>query len=154
MTIFTSESNPTCSEDSTLEESMWHIMYFVIVHKTKGIYFGVAFGRIIYLNPTELTWILIFPPGSDFCLAESVVGTLSQLISTFIILDILYKNKPQNIRIIDEAKKRLVKITSGGFFTLVKLIFMAWNVLGMCAMSSWEEFLWYWFHVVDILLDL
>ena len=37
MTDDPSESNPTFSEDSTIEESMWNILYFEIGHKTKGL---------------------------------------------------------------------------------------------------------------------
>ena len=33
-----SESNPTCSKDSTLEESMWNILLFEKFQNTKGIF--------------------------------------------------------------------------------------------------------------------
>ena len=36
MTDDPSESNPTCYEDSTLEDSMWRSPSFEIVQKTKG----------------------------------------------------------------------------------------------------------------------
>ena len=38
MTDDPSESNKTCSEDFNLEESMSHILFFEIAHKTKGIF--------------------------------------------------------------------------------------------------------------------
>ena len=38
MTDDPSDSNPKFSEDSTLEESIWHILYFEIVQKTKGLF--------------------------------------------------------------------------------------------------------------------
>ena len=38
MTFKTSYSNQTCSEYSTLEEIMWHILSFEIVHKTKVLF--------------------------------------------------------------------------------------------------------------------
>ena len=33
-----SESNPFFSEDSTLDDIMWHILSFEIVQKTKGLF--------------------------------------------------------------------------------------------------------------------
>ena len=33
-----SESNPTCSEDSTIEDIIWHILSFEIFQKTKGLF--------------------------------------------------------------------------------------------------------------------
>ena len=47
VTVYPSESNPILSEDSTLEESMWHVPSFEIVHLEKGSVLGVAFGRIL-----------------------------------------------------------------------------------------------------------
>ena len=38
MNVDPSESNPTCYEDSTLEESMWHTLSFDIVHIKKGMF--------------------------------------------------------------------------------------------------------------------
>ena len=38
MTDDPSESNTTCSEDTTLEESMWHILSFQIMQKKKGLF--------------------------------------------------------------------------------------------------------------------
>ena len=38
MTVDPPESNTIYSEDFTLEESMWHILYFEIVHKIKGLF--------------------------------------------------------------------------------------------------------------------
>ena len=37
MDVEPSESNQTCSEDSTHEEIMCHILSFDIVHNTKGL---------------------------------------------------------------------------------------------------------------------
>ena len=59
MTDDTSEWNPTCSEDSTLEEGMWHILSFGIVQE-KGYIFGVEFGRLLYWLPTGINWIGMF----------------------------------------------------------------------------------------------
>ena len=57
----------------------------------------------------------------NFCLAYSVVRTLSQLSLTLCSLEILRKNKRLNIRMIDEAKKIWVQNPSGGFFTFCKI---------------------------------
>ena len=61
-----SESNLTCSDDSTLEESMWHVIFFEIVQKTKGLFFGVDFWRLLSCLPTANTLIFILCPGSSF----------------------------------------------------------------------------------------
>ena len=65
MTDDPSDSNPTCSEYSTHEESLYHILSFEIVQK-KGSIFGVAFGRLLPFLPTELTLIWMIPPGDEF----------------------------------------------------------------------------------------
>ena len=44
MNVDTSESNPTCSEYSTIEESMWNILPFEILQKTKGLFLVWTFG--------------------------------------------------------------------------------------------------------------
>ena len=49
-----SESNLTCSEDSTLDESIWHTTSFKIVQK-KRVYFWCGFGGLLSCLPTELT---------------------------------------------------------------------------------------------------
>ena len=58
------DSTKTCSEDSTVEVTMWHILSFKILQK--NIYFGVTFLGLLYFLPTELTRIWISPPGYDF----------------------------------------------------------------------------------------
>ena len=56
-----------------------------------------------------------------FCPAKSVGGTLIQLSFTLRILESLCKNKPPNIMIIAEAKKRWVQNSYGGFYTFYKM---------------------------------
>ena len=54
-----------------------------------------------------------------FCLAKSVVGTLSHLSLNLTNLERICENKPPKISMIAEAKKICVQNLSGGFFTFV-----------------------------------
>ena len=84
-----SESNPTCSEFSSLEESMWHILSFEIVQKIKGLFLVWPLKSLflaLQLILLEFGFSLLF---LNFCLAKSDVGTLSQFSLTFSILDSL-----------------------------------------------------------------
>ena len=101
-----SESNKNCSEDYTLEEIIWNTLSFEIVLKKKGLFLVCPLGGLFLafqLGLLEFGFSLLI---LHFCLAGSVVGTFSHLILNFIILESLCKNTPQNIRMIDEAKKR------------------------------------------------
>ena len=101
-----SESNSTYSEDPTLEDSMWYILSFEIVQKRKGIFLvrplGVFF-LALHIGLLEFGFYLLV---LHSFLANSVFGTLIQLILNFSILESLCKNKPPNISIIDYSKKR------------------------------------------------
>ena len=135
MTVDPSELNQTCSDDSTLEVSMLHILSFENVHKNKGVLlmrnlggFFIAF----HLGLIELKLpllVMIF-------LAKSVVGTLKHLCLTLISLKSICKNIPPNISMIDEAKKKRVQFPSEGFFNFCKIYAWGRNVLGVCAMCS------------------
>ena len=59
-------SNTTCSEDSTLGESVCYIRFVLNSAEYKGYVFGVAFGGLLSCLPTEMTRICIIPPGSAF----------------------------------------------------------------------------------------
>ena len=79
MTDDPSESSPTFYEDSTLEESMWHILSFDIAHKTKGLFLVWPLGGLfltLQLSLHEFVFSLLV---LHFCLAKSVVGNLGQL---------------------------------------------------------------------------
>ena len=97
------------------------VSYPLKLFRKKGSIFGVAFQRIISWVPNGLTWIWFIPPGYSFCLTKSVSGTLSQLSLTLSSLEILCKNRPPYIMIIDEANKRWVKNPSGGLFTFFQI---------------------------------
>ena len=126
MTYETSDPNPTCSEDSTLEESMWYILSFEIVKKTKGLFLVWPLGGLfITFQPSLLEFrfsLLVL----NFCSTELVVVTLIQFRLTLSILENLSKNKPQNIRMIYETKKRWVQDPYGGFFNFCKI-----NIYGL-----------------------
>ena len=85
-----------------------------------------------------------------FYIVKSVFGILIQLSLTLSILEILFKNKPPNISMVSEAKKRWVQNSYVGFFTFSKWICMAWNVLGVFTMRSSVGFLLHFYHLVDI----
>ena len=105
----------------TLLKRVFFIYHPLKLYRKKGSIFGVAFFRLHYCLPTGLTWIWILTPGYIFCLAKSVFGTLIQLSLSLIILEILCKKTPPNIRMIGEEKKRLLQHPSGGFFTFIKI---------------------------------
>ena len=121
MTVETSESNKTCYEYFTLEDSMWHILSFEILQNTKGLFLVLPLGvffLVFQLGLLEFGFYLLV---LNFCPVKSVVVTLIYLILTLKRLDILCKNIPPNIRIIAEAKKRRIKNPSRGFFTFCKI---------------------------------
>ena len=100
------ESNTTCSEYSTLEESIWHKISFEIVQKIKGPFSVWPLGGIFLdfqLGLIEFRFSLLV---MHFFLAKSAVRTLSQLILTLISLESLCKNKPLNIRMTAKSKRR------------------------------------------------
>ena len=103
-----------------------YISYPLTLCIRKGSIFGMAFGGDSFL-PSNWDYLNFYSPSWFwFFLANSVVVTLSQLILTFSILDILCKNKPPNIRMVSEAKNKWVKNASGGFFTFCKI-----NIYGL-----------------------
>ena len=125
MTDDPSQSNPTCSQDSTLEESMWHILSFEKIQKKGSILVWPLGGFLLAFQPGLLEvglYLLVL----NFCLAKSVFGTLSQLSLILSILESLCKKKPLEITIISKAKNRRVQNPSEGFFTFSKI-----NVQGM-----------------------
>ena len=126
MTVDPSDTNPTGSEDSTLEDIMWQIQYFEILQKTKGLFLVWTLGLFfLALQMSFLEFgfsILVL----QFFLAKSVVLTLGYLSLTLSILESQLKIIPPSSRIISEANKIRVKIPSGGFFTFCKV-----NVYGL-----------------------
>ena len=85
---------------------MWDILYFEIVHKTKGVFLVWPLGGLylaFQLSILEFGFSLLV---LIFFLAKSVVGTLIQLKFNLSSLESLCKNKPPNIRLFDEVKKR------------------------------------------------
>ena len=76
MTDDPSDSNPTCSENYHLEDSMWHILYYEIVQK-KMICFCVSFGMFLSCLPKKNTWIWVIPPGSYFFFQIHLFAPLS-----------------------------------------------------------------------------
>ena len=88
------------------------------------------FKKWVYLNLDSNSWFCIF------VLKRQVFGTLGHLSLTLSTLDSLCKNKPPNIRMIDEEKKRQVKIHLEDSPLFVKYMCMAWNVLDVCAVRS------------------
>ena len=91
------------------------------MQKTKGLFLVGPLGGLFIafqLGLLEFGFSLLI---LHFCLKNSVVDTLSHLRFNFIIFEILCKNKPQNIKMIAEAKKRQVKNRSGGFFNFCKI---------------------------------
>ena len=121
MIVDPSESNPTFSEYYTLEESMWHIISFEILYNTKGLFLLWTLGGLFIAFQMGLLYFVLSLQVMHFCLSMSVVGTLIHFILTLSSLDRLCKNKPPNMRMIYEAKKRWVKNPSGGFFTFCKI---------------------------------
>ena len=106
MTVEPSESNKTCSDDSTLEESIFHILSFEIVQKKKGLFLVWTLGGFFLAFQLSLLEFGFSVLVLNFCLEKSVVGTLGHLSFTLSILDSLRKNIPPNIRMISDPKKR------------------------------------------------
>ena len=82
MTDEPSESDPTCSEDYTLEESMWHKLSFKIVQKPKGIFLVGPLGELFLafqMYALEFGFSLLV---IHFCLEKSGVGSLGHLTLT------------------------------------------------------------------------
>ena len=82
----------------------------------------------VYLDFYSSSWLWFF-------LSESVVGTLRHLSLAFRILEILCKNKPPTIIMIDGAKKRRAQKQFGGFFAFCKI-----NLYGLkCFRCVWHD---------------
>ena len=114
------DSNPPCSKDSTLEESMWHIPSFWNSAEKNCLFLLWPLGGFFLafqLRLLEFGFSLLV---LHFCLSNSVVGNISQLSLTLSIPDILCKNKPSNIRIIVKANNRWVQNPYVVFFPFVK----------------------------------
>ena len=110
ITVDPSESNPTCYEDSTIEESMCNILSFGILQKIKGLFLVWPLGGLFLASHLGLLEFEFYLLVLHFCLEKPVVGTLSHLILTLSSLDILCKNTPPNIRTIAETNKIRLKI--------------------------------------------
>ena len=77
ITIDPSESNPTCSDSYTLEESMWHILYFEILQKKKGLFLVWHWGGFFIgfqLGSLEFGLSLLI---MHFCLQSQFLEPLS-----------------------------------------------------------------------------
>ena len=99
---------------------MWHIISFEIVYKIKGMFLVWPLGGFFLdfqLGLIEFGFSLLI---LHFFLSKSVVGTLIHLRLNLIILEKLYRNKPLNIRMIDEENKRQVKIHMEDYSIFVK----------------------------------
>ena len=90
----------------------------------------------------------------NFCLEKSVVGTLSQWFLNLIILKSLCKNKPPNIMIIGEEKKRWVQDPSGGFFTFYKINMYGLECFRYVCDELLSRILLHCYHMVELLLVL
>ena len=99
ITDYLSESNPNCSEDYTIEESMWHIIYFEIAHKTKGLFlvwtlggFFLAFqlGLVEFIFPLL---VMTLPP-----LKIQLLASLANWSWIWVACRAHVKNKPSKIR--------------------------------------------------------
>ena len=132
-----SESNPTCSEDSTLEDNMWNILSFVILHLKKGPFLVWPLGGFFFAFQLDLIGLRLSFLVMLFFPAKSVFGNLILLRFTLISLESLCKNKPPSIRIIAEAKKILLKNISGVFFTFCEINVMVWISLKLIP-SGWD----------------
>ena len=106
MTDDSSESKPNCSEDYTLEESMWHTLVFEIAHKKKGIFLVWPLGGFVLSFQLCLLKFRFPLLVLHFFLANPVDITLSHSILTSIILKNLCKNISPNIRMIAVANNR------------------------------------------------
>ena len=102
------ESNPTCYEDSALEENMWHTISFKIVQKTEGLFLVWHLERFFLAFQLGLLEFVFSLLVIYSCLAKPFFGTLSHLRLTLSGLESLCKYKPPNIRMNYEAKKRWV----------------------------------------------
>ena len=85
------ESNKTSSEDSTLEYSTWHILFFNIVQKTKGLFWCGLWGVLFLAFKLSLLEFGFFLLIMNYFITKSVVENLSNLILTLTILDSLCK---------------------------------------------------------------
>ena len=79
---------------------MWHIVYFEIVQKTKGLFLVWPFGGLFLAFQLGLLEFGFSFLVLHFCLSKSVVGKLSHLSLTLSIMESLLKDKPQIIRMI------------------------------------------------------
>ena len=100
---------------------MWHILYFEIIQKTKGLFLVWLLGGFFLAFRLDLLEFGFYLLVLNFCLAKSSVDTIIHLRLTLSSLDSLCKNKPPNIKIISEAKKIWLQNPSGGFFNFFKI---------------------------------
>ena len=85
---------------------MWHILSFDIGQEDKGYVFSVFFERLFPAFQLGLLEFGLSLMVLNFCIEDSVVKTLSNLRFYLRILENFCKNKPPNIRMIAEAKKK------------------------------------------------
>ena len=118
ITVDTSESNPMFSENLTLEEILFHILYFDIVLYKKGVFLVWLLGGGV-LSSNWISLILVYPPSSVIFFFKSDVGKVSHFRLNLSSLDILFKIGPLKIRMISETNMKWVQNVSGGFSLFV-----------------------------------
>ena len=121
MTVDPSESNITCCKNYTIEEIMWNIQSFEKFHKKKGMFLVWSLGGLFLAFQLGLIEFVLSLLDTNVCLTKSFVENCIHIILNLSSLKSLCKIIPPNIRIIYEAKKRLVQDTSGGFIHFCKI---------------------------------
>ena len=106
MTDDPSESNPTFSVDSTLEDNTRYILYFKSVQKTKVIFLVGPLGGIFIAFQLGLLVFGFFLLALHVCFSKYIVVNLRHLSLILSILEILCINYPPNGRMIAEAQNK------------------------------------------------
>ena len=129
---------------------MCHIISFDFFQKTKDIFLVWPLGGFFIafqLRLLELWFYLLFFLQGN-CLEP--LDNWSWLLVAWIdyvkinhqILGLLMRQRRYEYKIHTEAYSFKIYICT------------AWDVLGVCAMRYWVEFMWCCYHMVDLLLDL
>ena len=100
---------------------MWYILFFEIRQKTKDIFLVWPLGGFFIAFQLGLIEFVLSLLDIYVCLTKSFVENCIHIILNLSSLKSLCKIIPPNIRIIYEAKKRLVQDTSGGFLHFCKI---------------------------------
>ena len=79
MTVDPWESNETCYDYSTLEESMWHFISFEILHNTKGLFLVWPLGGLFLEFQLGLVEFLLYLLVLIFFLQSQLLSHLSIL---------------------------------------------------------------------------